>query len=58
MKEHNYESVRAYDNPIPKPPDELFDDFMRNTEARLTTLRFDVEGRRQNRPKSGVRDSQ
>ena len=53
MKEQKHDNFRTYDNPIPKPPDELFDDFLRNTEARLTTQRFNVNRRRAIKPVNG-----
>lgn len=53
MKDDKYEDRRKYDNPIPKPPDELFDDFLRNTEARLITQRFNVNRQRTVRPVNG-----
>jgi hypothetical protein len=56
MKDDKYEDRRKYDNPIPKPPDELFDDFLRNTEARLITQRFNVNRQRTGRPVHGNAD--
>ena len=53
MKEHNHDNFRKYDNPIPKPPDELFDEFLRNTEARLITQRFNVNRQRTIKPVNG-----
>jgi len=52
-KRESFESTRKYDNPIPKPPDEFFDDFLRNTEARLVTRRFNVNPRRAIKPVTG-----
>ena len=46
MKEHKHDNRKTYDNPIPKPPDEMFDNFLRNMEDRLVTRRFDVDRRR------------
>ena len=46
MTEQKFDNLKSYDNPIPKPPDELFYDFLRNTEARLVTKRFDTSPRR------------
>ncbi len=57
MKEHKYDDRRTYDNPIPKPPDEVFDDFLRNMEARLVTRRFDVNPRRTIKPVNGGSES-
>jgi hypothetical protein len=45
MNEKRFDNRKTYDNPIPKPPDELFDDFLRNMEERLVTRRFDVKAR-------------
>ena len=53
MNEQKYDNRRTYDTPIPKPPDEMFDDFLRNMEARLVTRRFDVNQRRTIRPVNG-----
>lgn len=44
MKEQTKSQSRTYDTPIPKPPDELFEKFMRSTEARLVTRRFRNDG--------------
>ncbi|MEO5859282.1 MAG: hypothetical protein ABIR33_10070 [Pyrinomonadaceae bacterium] len=52
MKEQQFDNFRKYDNPIPKPPDELFDDFLRNTEARLVTKRFNINQRKADKPVS------
>ena len=43
MNNQKYNTRKSYDNPIPKPPDELFDNFLRNMEDRLITRRFDVD---------------
>ena len=53
MKEQKHDDFRKYDNSIPKPPDELFDDFLRNTEARLITRRFNVNRQRSIKPMNG-----
>lgn len=53
MMEQRNDNARAYDKPIPKPPDELFDDFMRRMEARLVTKRFNINSRRTVKPVSG-----
>jgi len=50
MKEQKFDDRRTYDNPIPKPPDEIFEDFLRNMEARLVTRRFGVNPRRTIKP--------
>jgi len=41
MNNRRKENGRTYDQPIPKPPDELFADFMRGMEDRLVTKRRD-----------------
>ena len=46
MSDQKFDNRKTYDNPIPKPPDEMFDDFLRNMEERLVTRRFDVKPRR------------
>lgn len=46
MIEQNESKSRKYDTPIPKPPDEAFERFIRSTEARLVTKRFTNERRR------------
>ena len=40
MKDQAQTQSRTYDMPIPKPPDEVFERFIRSTEARLVTKRF------------------
>jgi hypothetical protein len=49
MKEQNRNTSRSYDMPIPKPPDDVFERFIRSTEARLVTKRFTQERRTQRR---------
>ena len=46
MNRQTTENPRQYDSPIPKPPDDLFDRFMRNVEDRLVTQRFDRDRRK------------
>ena len=46
MNEQKHDKRNNYDNPIPKPPDEVFDNFLRNVEDRLVTRRFDIDRRR------------
>jgi len=57
MKEQRYDNFRTYDNPIPKPPDEMFDDFLRNMEERLVTRRFEVDRGRASKPMSRSSES-
>ena len=40
MKQQETRRTGEYDVPIPKPPDELFERFLRTTEARFVTKRF------------------
>ena len=42
MKQQETRRSGEYDVPIPKPPDELFERFLRSTEAKLVTKRFTV----------------
>lgn len=53
MNENKHDKRNNYDNPIPKPPDEMFDSFLRQMEDRLITRRFDVERRRAAEPMNG-----
>lgn len=46
MNDQKHDRRNNYDNPIPKPPDEMFDDFLRNMEERLVTRRFNIDRRR------------
>jgi len=56
MKDPKSDNPRKYDHPIPKPPDELFEDFLRNTNARLITRRFNVNPRRTVRSENNKAD--
>ena len=40
MKQQETRRSGEYDVPIPKPPDELFERFLRSTEAKFVTKRF------------------
>lgn len=39
MNQRNEKIVNRFDTPIPKPPDEILERFIRSTEARFTTKR-------------------
>lgn len=47
MKEQNNSVARHFDTPIPKPPDEVLERFVRSTEARFVTKRFTSDRNRQ-----------
>ena len=49
MKDQAQTQSRTYDMPIPKPPDEVFERFIRSTEARLVTKRFTRDRRSSDR---------
>jgi len=40
MKQQLTERSKYYDRPIPKPPDEMFESFLRHVEDRLVTKRL------------------
>ena len=43
MKQQETRRSGEYDVPIPKPPDELFQRFLRSTEAKFVTKRFTAQ---------------
>lgn len=57
MNEQKYNNRKTYDTPIPKPSDDMFDNFLRNMEDRLVTRRFQVDRGRKVKPMSGRSES-